>query len=156
MATSAPLFNALASAKFTHKYEVVWAELSGAEFNTRTKAWLKLLGKVIGGPSSKERKALAQEFLQFLYVYKQMLEKLTQGTHSPEPALVLQKMNDFNAEYVARSAATNATSATMPSASSSRVRSDIYGARSGSRSVYPTSRIVWISGGPCLSSFFRR
>ena len=99
MTTSTPLFNALASAKFTHKYEVVWAELSGAEFNTKTKAWLKLLGKVIGGPSSKERKALAQEFLQFLYVYKQMLEKLTRGTHSPEPAQVMQKMNDFNAEY---------------------------------------------------------
>lgn len=99
MATSTPLFNALASAKFTHKYEVVWAELPGGEFNTKTKAWLKQLGKIIGGPSSKERKALAQEFLQFLYVYKQMLEKLTQGTHSPEPALVLQKMNDFNAEY---------------------------------------------------------
>lgn len=35
------LFNALASAKFTHKYEVVWAELPSAEFNTRTKAWFK-------------------------------------------------------------------------------------------------------------------
>lgn len=99
MATSTPLFNALASAKFTHKYEVVWAERPSAEFNARTKAWLKLLGKLIGGPSSKERKALAQEFLQFLFVYKQMLEKLTQGTHSPEPAQVLQKMNDFGAEY---------------------------------------------------------
>jgi hypothetical protein len=99
MATSTPLFNALASAKFTHKYEVVWAELPGAEFNTKTKAWLKQLGKLIGGPSSKERKALAQEFLQFLYVYKQMLEKLTRGTHSPEPGQVMQKMNDFNAEY---------------------------------------------------------
>ncbi len=87
MATSVPLFNALASAKFTHKYEVVWAELPSAEFNARTKAWLKLLGKVIGGPSSKERKALAQEFLQFLYVYKQMLEKLTHGTRSPEPGI---------------------------------------------------------------------
>jgi hypothetical protein len=32
------LFNAPASAKFTHKYEVVRAELPGAEFNTRTKA----------------------------------------------------------------------------------------------------------------------
>jgi len=100
MATSStPLFNALANAKFTHKYEVAWAELPAGEFGIKTKAWLKLLGKVIGGPSSKERKALAQEFLQFLYVYKQMLEKLTHGTRSPEPAQVLQKMTDFNAEY---------------------------------------------------------
>lgn len=99
MATSTPLFNALASAKFTHKYEIVWAELPTIEFNTRTKAWLKLLGKLIGGPSSKERKALAQEFLQFLFVYKQMLEKLTRGTQSTEPAQVLQKMTDFNTEY---------------------------------------------------------
>jgi hypothetical protein len=99
MATSTPLFNALASAKFTYKYEVVWAELPTPEFNTKTKAWLKLLGKLIGGVPSKERKALAQEFLQFLYVYKQMLEKLTRGTPSAEPAQVMQKMNDFNAEY---------------------------------------------------------
>ncbi|MGJ7610809.1 MULTISPECIES: hypothetical protein [unclassified Variovorax] len=99
MATSTPLFIALSSAKFTYKYDVLWAELPAPEFNIKTKAWLKLLGKLIGGVSSKERKALAQEFLQFLYVYKQTLEKLTRGTHSPEPAQVMQKMNDFNAEY---------------------------------------------------------
>lgn len=99
MATSIPLFNALSSAKFTHKYEVVWAELPTPEFNIKTKAWLKTLDKLIGGVSSKERKALAQEFLQFLYVYKQMLEKLTRGTNSAEPAQVLQKMNDFSNEY---------------------------------------------------------
>jgi len=99
MATSIPLFNALSSAKFTHKYEVVWAELPTPEFNIKTKAWLKTLDKLIGGVSSKERKALAQEFLQFLYVYKQMLEKLTRGTNSAEPAQVLQKMDDFSNEY---------------------------------------------------------
>jgi len=99
MATSIPLFNALSSAKFTHKYEVVWAELPTPEFNIKTKAWLKTLDKLIGGVSSKERKALAQEFLQFLYVYKQMLEKLMRGTNSAEPAQVLQKMNDFSNEY---------------------------------------------------------
>ncbi len=93
------MFVELTRAKFSDKYQLTWLDLPSAEFNTKVAVWLKQLGKIIGGPSKKDRKALASEFLQLLYVYKQMLDKLSGLSRSPESAQMLSKMTDFCAAY---------------------------------------------------------
>ncbi len=69
------MFEALNKASVPHKYKVEWVELETPRFKVAANAWLNTLSAVIGGPWRSDRRTLANEFLQVLYIYKQMLMK---------------------------------------------------------------------------------
>lgn len=97
------MFQALNAASMPNKYQVTWMELDAGTFGMKATEWVSQLDKaqMFGGPSSANRIALAQEFLNLLYIYREMLVK-QHGPLSPHVTLVQSHITTFNTKYKAK------------------------------------------------------
>ena len=96
------MFEALNKATHQNKYRVEWVALDAMQFGTQVAIWINQLdsSRLSSGPSKADRKALATEFLQVLYIYESMLASRSEYKfQSREAKMVQSKVSVFCTKY---------------------------------------------------------
>ena len=97
------MFEVLNATAYPNKYRVEWLGLDRRAFGEAIRGWIAQLGKprIAGGPSSEDRRRLAQEFYELLFIYQTMMVR-RYGRHYPGMDVVAYNVSAFFMEYCAK------------------------------------------------------